>query len=76
MKKILVTGGCGFIGSNFINYILSGNSSPLKVINLDKQTYAGKGKNLEHMNLTKDNRYKLIKGDIANKKLVDKIFSK
>ena len=76
MKKILVTGGCGFIGSNFINYLLTNKEvdKELRVVNLDKQTYAGQGKNIEHMDLNKDNRYKFVKGDICDRNLVEKVF--
>lgn len=69
-----MTGGCGFIGSNFIEYILKDSCEDIKIINIDKQTYAGKGKNIEYMGLKRDKRYKLIKGDIADKKLVERIF--
>ncbi len=76
MKKVLVTGGCGFIGSNFIKHLLTNPevNEELRIFNLDKQTYAGQGKNIEHMGLDKDRRYKFIKGDICDKNLVDKIF--
>ena len=75
MKKILVTGSCGFIGSNFIKYLLSESHEDVNIINLDKQTYAGKGKNIEHMGFAKDNRYQFIKGNIVDKGLIEKIFS-
>jgi len=73
--KVLVTGGCGFIGSNFIKYLLTDSevSEDVFVINLDKQTYAGQGKNIEHLNLHNHQNYKLIKGDINNKELVEHI---
>ena len=72
--KILVTGGCGFIGSNFIEYLLEESGlKDLNILNLDKETYAGRGRNLEHMKL--DKLCRLIKGDICNKKLVDSIFA-
>lgn len=70
MKKILVTGGAGFIGSNFIKYILNKYDN-YKVINLDLLTYAG---NLENLNDIKSNsNYEFIKGDICDSKLVDSI---
>ena len=72
MKSILVTGGCGFIGSNFIKYILQKNSQ-LNIINLDNLTYAGRGSNLS--SVIKD-RYVFIKGDICNKDLVSSLFKK
>ena len=70
MKNILVTGGCGFIGSNFILYILNRNKD-LSVVNLDKLTYAGNKMNLS--TVPKD-RYTLVKGDICDKGLVDSLF--
>ncbi|MDD5601307.1 MAG: GDP-mannose 4,6-dehydratase, partial [Actinomycetota bacterium] len=70
-KSLLVTGGAGFIGSNFIHYILK-KYPEYKVINLDKLTYAG---NLENLRDVEDNpNYMFIRGDIADKKIVDKIF--
>ncbi len=66
---ILVTGGCGFIGSNFVRHMLS--KYPYNVINLDKLTYAGNPENLQDVN---DNRYTFIKGDIAEKTDLEKVF--
>ena len=66
MKKILITGGAGFIGSNFIKYLLK--NKKVNIINLDKITYSG---NLDNLKDIKNNsRYKFIKGDICNRKLV------
>jgi len=62
MKKLLVTGGAGFIGSNFIHYILRKYKN-YKVINLDKLTYAGNLENLK--DIEKDSRYKFVKGKIG-----------
>jgi len=69
--KLLVTGGAGFIGSNFIRYILKEHPG-WQIVNLDKLTYAGNLSNLKDFegNL----RYKFIKGDIADHELVDKSF--
>lgn len=67
--KLLVTGGAGFIGSNFIHYWLKKYKKD-EIINLDKMTYAADPKNLE--GLPKD-RHKLIIGDIADAKLVNEI---
>ncbi len=73
MKNILVTGGAGFIGSNFINFILQKRDDYF-IVNLDKLTYAG---NLENLKPSEANKnYQFIKGDIANKELVDFIFQK
>ena len=73
MKKILITGGAGFIGSNFINYILS-NRQDVVIVNLDKLTYAGNLQNLT--NVEKHSNYSFIKGDIVNDELVSYIFQK
>jgi len=69
--KILVTGGAGFIGSNFINYMLK--KYDYKIINLDKLTYAGNLENLKEA--SKNKNYTFIKGDICDKKLVLDILS-
>jgi len=72
LKKILVTGGAGFIGSNYINHILKERDDYF-IVNLDKLTYAG---NLENLIETENNKnYKFIKGDICNSELVDYIFT-
>lgn len=72
MKKILVTGGAGFIGSNFVRYMLN-KYQDYKIVNLDLLTYAGNIKSLDDI---KDNpNYLFVKGDIADNKLVDKIVS-
>ncbi|HEY0828440.1 MAG TPA: dTDP-glucose 4,6-dehydratase [Bacilli bacterium] len=71
--NIFVTGGAGFIGSNFIRFILQKYSHYL-VVNFDKLTYAG---NLENLADIKENpNYIFLKGDICNKKLVDFIIKK
>ena len=71
MKNVLVTGGCGFIGSNFVKYlILSRNYFP---VILDKLTYAG---NITNLNQADKNKYALIKGDICDKELVNDLFIK
>jgi dTDP-glucose 4,6-dehydratase len=65
-KHILVTGGAGFIGSNFISLIL--NTTKLVVVNLDKLTYAG---NLATINQFKDNEQHIfVQGDIGNRQLI------
>lgn len=66
--KLLVTGGAGFIGSNFIHYVLE-KYSDYHVVNLDALTYAGNLENLKK--LEKDPRYTFVKGDIRDAKLVD-----
>ena len=70
-NTILITGGCGFIGSNFIQYILA-NTKYRNVINLDKLTYAGNSNNL--LDIQKDERYIFIQGDICDHNCVRNIF--
>ncbi len=70
--KLIITGGAGFIGSNFIRHIL--NKYPnYNVVNIDKLTYCGTLDNLK--DIEKDARYKFIKCDICDKKKIDEIFS-
>ena len=70
MKKIFVTGGSGFIGSNFIIDQL--NNTDNHILNLDKLTYAGNNENL--LSVSKNKNYSFIRGDISDKKLVKSIF--
>lgn len=63
MKTLLITGGCGFIGSNFIHYVLA-KYPEYRVVNLDKLTYAGNPANL--IELADDNRYRFVEGDICD----------
>ena len=70
-EVFFITGGCGFIGSNFIRYLLD-NPDVKRVINLDKLTYAGNTSNL--MEFDSDSRYVFIKGDIIDSKLVRSLF--
>ena len=73
MKKLLVTGGAGFIGSNFIPYILDKQQDLVLLLDLDLLTYAG---NLENLEPVKDDpRYRFVKGDIRDKTLVEKLFA-
>ncbi len=71
-EKVLVTGGAGFIGSNFVPYFLEANPD-LHVVNLDKMTYAADERNLSEVQ--GHPRYTFIKGDITDRDLIEKIFA-
>ena len=73
MKKILVTGGAGFIGSNFIQYMLEHEQNLVLLVNLDLLTYAGNLENLKTVEV--DPRYRFVKGDIRDKDLVERLFT-
>lgn len=72
MRRILVTGGAGFIGSNFIRYFLSRYDCEM-LANLDLLTYAGNLENL--VGLERDSRYVFVKGDIRDRTLVQSLFA-
>lgn len=72
MKRMLVTGGAGFIGSNFVSYILEQEKELELLVNLDLLTYAGNLENLK--GVEGDPRYRFVKGDIRDKELVEKLF--
>ncbi len=67
--KLLVTGGAGFIGSNFIHYWFA-NHPKDEIVNIDKLTYAS---DLSNLNGVEKYNYKFVKGDIADEKIVDSI---
>lgn len=72
--NILVTGGCGFIGSNFIRWLLAGGAKGApRVVNLDKLTYAGNPANLA--DAAGDGRYAFVRGDIGDEALVGRLLS-
>ncbi|MFH1711520.1 MAG: dTDP-glucose 4,6-dehydratase [Nanoarchaeota archaeon] len=73
--KVLITGGCGFIGANFIKY-LQETEPQAEIVNLDKKTYAGSGKNIEHAKLNKNKNYSFYHADICDKAKIEKIFKK
>lgn len=72
MKRLLVTGGLGFIGSHFIEYMLQ-HHSHVHIVNLDMMTYAGNPDNL--LAITQDDRYQWIKGDITSSSDVEAAFA-
>lgn len=67
MKNLLVTGGAGFIGSNFVRYMLNRHAD-INVVVYDKLTYAGNLDNL--LPVSEDSRYKFVRGDIADREAV------
>lgn len=72
MKTFLVTGGAGFIGSNFIHYMLKKYGDSIRIINVDKLTYAGNLENLKDVeNLP---NYTFVKADICDKEAIRKVF--
>jgi len=70
MKNVLVTGGAGFIGSNFVRYVLQ-TQPDVSIVNLDLLTYAGSLENLK--GLPSPDRYEFVKGDICNQAVVEDI---
>jgi dTDP-glucose 4,6-dehydratase len=73
VKNLLVTGGAGFIGSNFVRYLLKAEPD-VKIINLDALTYAGSLENLNDLN--GNDRHSLVVGDISDRPLVDELLRK
>ena len=71
MKTVLVTGGAGFIGSNFIPYFIRSNEG-IHVVNLDALTYAGNLDNLKEVENSKN--YTFVKGDICDRVLIESLF--
>ena len=74
MQNILVTGGCGFIGTNFIRYLLTESDFSGMIINLDKLTYAGNPENLQDMAKLFPGRYIFEKADICDPSALATIF--
>ena len=72
MKTYLVTGGAGFIGSNFVLYMLE-KYKDITIVNVDKLTYAGNLENLK--DIEGDKRHLFVQGDICDEALVSKLFS-
>ena len=74
MQRLLVTGGAGFIGSNFIQYWLDRHAND-QIISLDLLTYAGNPANLAYLSEDHRSRYAFVRGDIRNLELVEHILS-
>jgi len=72
-KTLLVAGGAGFIGSNFIRYIFEKHKN-IDIVNLDMLSYSGNLDNLK--DISKNPRYTFVKGDIADPKVIENIFKK
>jgi len=73
MKRVLVTGGAGFIGSNFVHYLLNRQAEMEVLVNLDFLTYAG---NLENLSAAEtDSRYRFVRGDVRDRVLVERLFA-
>ena len=72
MKNVLITGGCGFIGSNFVKSLLATDTGYYPII-LDSLTYAGNKNNLDNLH---NDSYAFIEGDICDKTLVTSLYEK
>jgi dTDP-glucose 4,6-dehydratase len=75
MKNVLVTGGAGFIGSNFVRYLLEVDPQ-IQVVNLDALTYAGSLENLKDLPAQHAERHTFVRGDICNRDLVPALLRK
>ena len=69
--KVLITGGAGFIGSNFVRFLLNGRGD-VEIVNFDKLTYAGNPESLA--DVSEDPRYKFVRGDITDRSAVAELF--
>lgn len=72
MKTYLVTGGCGFIGSNYIRYMMETYGNDIFIVNVDALTYAGNLSNLQDIEQRKN--YKFVRTDICDQKTINRIF--
>jgi len=74
MNNLLVTGGSGFIGANFIRYLLSDTDYSGRIVNMDLLTYAGNPENLSGLDELTDDRYAFVRADICDTKAVKNVF--
>ncbi|MFP4474646.1 MAG: dTDP-glucose 4,6-dehydratase [Desulfatibacillaceae bacterium] len=74
MKNLLVTGGCGFIGANFVRYVLGESGFSGRLVNVDKLTYAGNPNNLDGVAETYGDRYVFVREDIADADAMERVF--
>jgi len=75
MQRVLITGGCGFIGSNLVRYILR-NRPDWHVVNVDLLTYAGNLENTEGLEQAYGSRYSFARGDISDERFIEELFSR
>ncbi len=76
MKNMLITGGCGFIGANFVRYLLKESDFAGRIVNVDKLTYAGNPENLADIEKEYNDRYTFIKADICDGTRMAEIFER
>ena len=76
MKTLLVTGGCGFIGANFIRFLLQEPGFSGRVVNVDKLTYAGNPVNLADIEAKAGDRYTFVRADICDADTMASIFER
>ncbi len=74
MRNILVTGGCGFIGTNFIRYLLSTADFSGRVVNVDLLTYAGNPENFDDLKERAGGRYRFFRADICDAESMEAVF--
>ena len=72
--NLLVTGGCGFIGANFIRFLLDQPDFTGRIVNVDRLTYAGNPENLAGIEKTHTERYAFIKADICDRDIMARVF--
>jgi len=76
MKNLLVTGGCGFIGTNFIRYLLSAPEFRGRIVNVDLLTYAGNAENLSDLLTAQPERYIFVRADICDQAAMAALFDR